>query len=204
MGDGTRPGEISPGRCARDPLKRLIDIVGASVGLIVLSPILIFVAASIALESPGSPIFSQRRTGFAGRPFIILKFRSMKVCEDGPEIRQARRDDDRITRVGQFIRRTSVDELPQLINVLRGDMSLVAHDAFYGACIAGYEERFSVKPGLTGLAQVSGLRGRTEDLSAMVARVQKDREYIASWSIWLDIKILFRTILIFAFHPAAY
>jgi putative colanic acid biosynthesis UDP-glucose lipid carrier transferase len=210
-GDGEFCVDMAAARSARDPLKRLLDIFGASVGLIVLSPILVLVALAIVIESPGLPIFFQRRTGFGGRPFVILKFRSMKVREDGDNIVQAMKDDDRITRVGQLIRRTSIDELPQLVNVLKGEMSLVgprphalAHDDYYGGCIPGYRERFSAKPGLTGLAQVSGLRGRTEDIQSMAARIEKDREYIGSWSIWLDIQILCRTVLIFAFHPAAY
>jgi putative colanic acid biosynthesis UDP-glucose lipid carrier transferase len=209
--DGGLVVEASDARSARDPLKRLLDIFGAGFGLLALSPILLLVAIAITIETPGLPIFFQRRTGFAGRPFVILKFRSMKVREDGAKIVQAMKDDDRITRVGQLIRRTSIDELPQLVNVLRGEMSLVgprphalAHDAYYGACIPGYNHRFCAKPGLTGLAQVSGLRGRTENVESMAARIEKDREYIESWSIWLDIKILCRTVLIFAFHPAAY
>jgi putative colanic acid biosynthesis UDP-glucose lipid carrier transferase len=209
--DGRFGVDASQARSARDPLKRLLDIFGAGFGLLVLSPILLLVAIAIAVETPGLPIFFQRRTGFAGRPFVILKFRSMKVREDGAKIVQAMKDDDRITRVGQLIRRTSIDELPQLVNVLRGEMSLVgprphalAHDAYYGACIPGYNDRFYAKPGLTGLAQVSGLRGRTENIESMAARIEKDREYIESWSIWLDIKIICRTVLIFAFHPAAY
>lgn len=199
------------GRSATDPLKRLIDVVGAALGLFLLSPLLIAVALAIVIESPGSPIFYQRRTGYKGRPFVIFKFRSMRVREDGPSVTQAVRDDHRVTRVGQLLRRTSIDELPQLLNVLRGEMSLagprphaIAHDEYYGVRIAGYDGRFMAKPGITGLAQVSGLRGRTEDLSLMAARVEKDLEYIGSWSILLDIKILLRTVLIFAFHPAAY
>ena len=211
MEDRDFAARLAATRAARNPLKRLLDLCGAGLGLIVLSPILMLVALAIMIETPGLPIFSQRRTGFGGRPFVILKFRSMKVCEDGPTIVQAVRDDDRITKVGQFIRRTSIDELPQLLNVLRGEMSLVgprphalAHDDYYGSQIPHYHRRFSTKPGLTGLAQVSGLRGRTETVEDMAARVAKDREYIDSWSIWLDIRILCRTVLIFAFHPSAY
>jgi putative colanic acid biosysnthesis UDP-glucose lipid carrier transferase len=192
-------------------LKRMIDILGAGVGLIVLSPLLLLVVLLIVLESPGWPVFCQRRTGYGGRSFVIYKFRSMRVTEDGPKIVQAVRDDDRITMVGRIIRRTSIDELPQLLNVLKGEMSLVgprphalAHDHYYGERIPRYDDRFMAKPGLTGLAQVCGLRGRTEDVADMAARIDKDLEYIENWSVMLDIKILLRTVLIFAFHPAAY
>jgi lipopolysaccharide/colanic/teichoic acid biosynthesis glycosyltransferase len=198
-------------RAAVDPLKRTIDIFGAAIGLVLLSPLLLLVAVVIMLESRGWPVFCQRRTGYGGRSFIIYKFRSMRVCEDGPNIVQAVRDDDRITVVGRLIRRTSIDELPQLWNVLKGEMSLVgprphalAHDVYYGEQIARYDRRFMAKPGLTGLAQVCGLRGRTEDVADMAARIDKDIEYIENWSLLLDIKILLRTVLIFAFHPAAY
>ncbi|MBV8683429.1 MAG: sugar transferase [Caulobacteraceae bacterium] len=204
---------IEPGirRVAADPLKRTIDILGAGIGLLLLSPLLLTVALLIVLESRGWPVFCQRRTGYAGRSFVIYKFRSMRVCEDGPTIVQAVRDDDRITVVGRIIRRTSIDELPQLLNVLKGEMSLVgprphalAHDSYYGELVPGYDRRFMTKPGLTGLAQVCGLRGRTEDVADMAARIEKDLEYIENWSLLLDIKILLRTLLIFAFHPAAY
>lgn len=194
-----------------DPLKRTIDVLGAGFGLLILSPLLLLVALLIVLESPGWPVFCQRRTGYAGRSFVIYKFRSMRVCEDGPNIVQAVRDDDRITLIGRMIRRTSIDELPQLLNVLKGEMSLVgprphalAHDVYYGEQISRYDRRFMAKPGLTGLAQVCGLRGRTEDIADMAARIDKDLEYIEHWSVVLDIKILMRTVLIFAFHPAAY
>jgi putative colanic acid biosysnthesis UDP-glucose lipid carrier transferase len=211
----TEEGEFAIGplvrRAAVDPFKRMIDVLGSGVGLVLLLPLLLLVALTIVLESPGWPVFCQRRTGYDGRPFVIYKFRSMRVCEDGPNIVQAVRDDDRITNVGRWIRRTSIDELPQLLNVLKGEMSLVgprphalAHDTYYGELVPRYDHRFLAKPGLTGLAQVSGLRGRTEDVSDMAARVEKDVEYIETWSLLLDIKILLRTVLIFAFHPAAY
>jgi putative colanic acid biosynthesis UDP-glucose lipid carrier transferase len=191
--------------------KRPMDVVGSVLGLVILSPILVLIALFIRMGSAGSPIFGQRRTGEGGRTFVIYKFRTMRVLEDGPTIVQAARDDDRITGFGRFLRRTSLDELPQLINILKGDMSLVgprphavAHDEYYGLAIPGYNERFLTRPGLTGLAQVSGFRGRTEELRDMAARVDKDLEYIRTWSIGLDMRILLKTILIFAFHPAAY
>jgi lipopolysaccharide/colanic/teichoic acid biosynthesis glycosyltransferase len=198
-------------RLATSKLKRILDILGASIGILLLSPLFVCVAVAIMAESPGSPLFCQRRSGYRGSPFVIYKFRSMRVREDGAQIVQASRDDDRITRVGLLLRRTSVDELPQLLNVLKGEMSLVgprphalAHDEYYGGCVPGYDSRFHTKPGLTGLAQVSGLRGQTKDVSDMAARVEKDLEYIDSWSFFLDLKILIKTVFIFAFHPAAY
>ena len=211
MDEGSFAVESGIRRVAADPLKRTIDILGAGIGLLLLSPLLLLVMLLIVLESRGWPVFHQRRTGYAGRSFVIYKFRSMRVCEDGPTIVQAVRDDDRITMIGRLIRRTSIDELPQLVNVLKGEMSLVgprphalAHDTYYGELIPRYDQRFMTKPGLTGLAQVCGLRGRTEDVADMAARIDKDLEYIENWSLLLDIKILLRTVLIFAFHPAAY
>jgi putative colanic acid biosysnthesis UDP-glucose lipid carrier transferase len=192
-------------------LKRSLDIIGALAGVIVIAPILLLTVILIRLESPGSVLFRQRRTGLNGKVFWIYKFRSMTVAEDGDIIVQAKRGDQRTTKVGAFIRRTSIDELPQLFNVLRGEMSLVgprphavAHDEFYAKAIPDYRLRFRVRPGITGLAQVCGFRGETRDLAEMEARIEKDNEYIDTWSIWLDIKILVRTLLIFAFHPAAY
>lgn len=192
-------------------LKRLLDLVGAVFGVLFLAPLFALVALAIVIECPGPPLFRQRRTGYKGAPFVIYKFRSMRVQEDGAQVVQAQKDDDRITKVGRLLRRTSVDELPQLLNVLRGEMSLVgprphalAHDEFYGECVTGYDLRFRSKPGLTGLAQVCGFRGETVDIASMAARIDKDLEYIRNWSFYLDIKILIRTMFIFAFHPAAY
>ena len=207
----TDPLDLGAARIASSHLKRVVDIVGALVGLLILSPLLLLVAVLIFLESPGSPIFRQRRTGYRGAPFVIYKFRTMHVVEDGPNIVQARREDQRITRVGALLRRTSVDELPQLLNVLKGEMSLIgprphalAHDQYFGELIPEYDGRFKTKPGLTGLAQVSGLRGPTPDVATMAARIEKDLDYIRSWSTLLDLRILLQTALIFAFHPAAY
>lgn len=198
-------------RIDRALFKRCLDIIGAFFGLVILAPFLVLVALIIRLESPGQPLFRQRRSGFGGAPFLIYKFRTMRVAEDGPTIIQAQRDDQRITKFGRLLRRTSVDELPQLINVLKGEMSLIgprphalAHDEFYGACIAGYGARFMTRPGITGLAQVSGLRGQTAVVADMAARIEKDLEYIREWSFGFDIQILMRTIRIFAFHPTAF
>lgn len=191
--------------------KRLIDIVGSIAGLVFLLPLFVLVASLICLESRGSPIFRQRRTGYKGEPFIIYKFRTMSVAEDGDDVVQAVRGDTRVTQLGSFLRRSSIDELPQLLNVLKGEMSLVgprphavAHDEYYGQMIVGYSERFGAKPGLTGLAQVSGLRGGTEDISLMAARVERDVEYIGHWSLWLDLRILVRTLWMGPFDRSAY
>lgn len=191
--------------------KRLIDIVGSAAGLVFLLPLFVLVASLICLESRGSPIFRQRRTGYKGQPFIIYKFRTMSVAEDGDDVVQAVRADPRVTQLGSFLRRSSIDELPQLLNVLKGEMSLVgprphaiAHDEFYGNAIVGYSSRFGAKPGLTGLAQVSGLRGGTEDIALMAARVSRDVEYIQHWSLWLDLRILLRTLWMGPFDPSAY
>jgi putative colanic acid biosynthesis UDP-glucose lipid carrier transferase len=198
-------------RLANSSLKRILDIFGALAGLLILSPLLLLVAVLIVIESPGSPIFLQRRSGYRGAPFVIYKFRTMRVIEDGPTVVQASREDHRFTKVGALLRRTSVDELPQLLNVLKGEMSLIgprphalAHDEYYGGLIPEYSGRFRTKPGLTGLAQVAGLRGPTPDVATMAARIEKDLDYIRDWSFLLDVKILFHTALIFAFHPAAY
>lgn len=192
-------------------LKRLIDIVGSLFGLIFLLPLFVLVATLICLESRGGPIFRQRRTGYGGAPFVIYKFRTMSVMEDGEAVVQAVRGDSRVTAFGSFLRRSSIDELPQLFNVLKGEMSLVgprphavAHDELYGKAIVGYNARFRAKPGLTGLAQVSGYRGGTEDIALMVARVSRDVEYIRHWSVWLDLKILVRTLWMGPFDPSAY
>ena len=192
-------------------LKRLIDILGAAGGLIVLAPLFLVLAAAIKIETPGSAIFRQRRGGYLGAVFDICKFRTMTVTEDGPTIVQATLDDSRVTRLGRVLRRTSLDELPQLINVLKGEMSLVgprphalAHDGYYAAAIPDYGARFKVRPGITGLAQVSGLRGRTEEICVMAARVDKDLEYIRTLSLLGDLKILGKTLAMFAFDHAAH
>ncbi|WP_245257404.1 undecaprenyl-phosphate glucose phosphotransferase [Methylocapsa acidiphila] len=180
--------------------KRALDLLGAVTAIALLSPLLIATAIVIKLDSPGPAIFRQRRNGFNTQPFVIFKFRTMTVQEDGATITQARRGDHRVTRVGQFLRRSSMDELPQLFNVLLGDMSLVgprphalAHDNEYKALIAKYAFRHHVKPGITGWAQVNGLRGETGRLEQMVERVRLDLWYINHWSFSLDINILVRT-----------
>ncbi|WP_129136129.1 undecaprenyl-phosphate glucose phosphotransferase [Luteimonas sp. YGD11-2] len=179
--------------------KGLIDRTIAVLGLLALGPLLLATAIAVKLSSPGPVLFRQPRHGWNGEVIHIFKFRSMRVHHDG-EVRQATRDDDRVTRVGRFIRRTSIDELPQLLNVLRGEMSLVGprphavtHNQYYCDKILAYMARHRIKPGITGLAQVTGHRGETETLDKMQRRVEQDLAYINNWSLWLDIKILMRT-----------
>ena len=189
--------------------KRVFDLVVSSLGLLCLSPLLLMVAVLIKVDGPGPILFFQTRRGFDNRSFKIWKFRTMTVSEDGPGLKQAVRDDERVTRIGRVLRRTSVDELPQLVNVLRGEMSIVgprphavAHDEEYETQIGEYALRRQVKPGLTGAAQVAGLRGETQTLERMEARVQRDIWYINHWSIWLDIKISAMTFAALLKHEA--
>jgi putative colanic acid biosysnthesis UDP-glucose lipid carrier transferase len=181
-------------------VKRALDLI-VSITVIVFSlPLFLIVAVAIKLDSPGPVIFRQRRSGLEAREFIIFKFRTMTVLEDGPVVTQACRDDRRVTYIGKFLRRSSLDELPQLFNVLRGDMSLVgpsphalAHDDHYRVHIADYACRHYVKPGITGWAQVNGLRGETASFEQMADRVKLDLWYINNWSLGLDLNILLRT-----------
>jgi putative colanic acid biosynthesis UDP-glucose lipid carrier transferase len=180
--------------------KRVLDIVSALTGLLVLMPLLIVTAIAIKLDSPGPILFRQRRCGFNGKLFQILKFRTMSVLEDGETICQASACDQRVTRLGRLLRRTSIDELPQLINVLNGSMSLVgprphalAHDNHFNKIVRNYAFRHHVKPGLTGWAQVHGYRGPTPDIADIRSRVEHDLWYINNWSIGLDCLIMFRT-----------
>ncbi len=191
--------------------KRTFDLIVAAVLFLFVLPLLLVIALCVVLESGGPVLFVQTRTGLGGRPIRVYKFRTMTVMEDGEGVRQAERHDDRVTRVGHFLRRSSLDELPQLINVIRGDMSLVgprphalAHDQYYGALIPLYEQRFRAKPGITGLAQVAGLRGEIQSLDSMVDRVELDNAYIEDWSLMLDVKILAKTAVVTAFQSSAY
>lgn len=183
-------------------LKRLFDVTLATAALLAMAPLLLAVSILVWIESPGPVLFRQRRGGFNGRAFEILKFRTMRVTEDGPVITQATRQDQRVTRVGRWLRRSSVDELPQLINVLRGDMSLVgprphalAHDDQYSRLISDYPHRHHVRPGITGWAQVNRLRGETPTLGLMQQRVDLDLWYVTNWSFWLDLWILLKTVV---------
>ena len=182
--------------------KRLTDVAVASAMLLFLAPLLLGIAAWIKASSPGPVIFSQRRYGLNGEKIVVYKFRTMHVTEDGAEITQASRADPRITSAGRVLRKYSLDELPQLINVLQGRMSLVgprphavAHNEMYRKLIDGYMVRHKVLPGITGLAQVNGLRGETQTLEQMEARVRCDLEYLRNWSVGLDLKILAQTAL---------
>jgi undecaprenyl-phosphate galactose phosphotransferase/putative colanic acid biosynthesis UDP-glucose lipid carrier transferase len=189
-----------PLSAAERAAKRAFDVVVASAGLLALAPALLLIAVVIRLDSPGRAIFRQRRCGFDNREFVMFKFRTMRVQEECGPIVQASRNDCRVTRVGRFLRRSSLDELPQLLNVLRGEMSLVgprphaiAHDDEYKARIANYALRHHVKPGITGAAQVAGLRGATPQLSQMERRVERDLWYVDNWSMALDLKVLLAT-----------
>jgi Undecaprenyl-phosphate glucose phosphotransferase len=182
-------------------VKRSIDLLSAAAGLLLFLPLLTIVALLIKLDSPGPILFRQRRCGFNGRQFQILKFRTMFVLEDGPSVCQAAESDIRVTRLGKWLRRTSIDELPQLLNVLSGAMSLVgprphavAHDNHFDKVVRNYAFRHHVKPGLTGWAQVHGHRGPTPTVADMQRRVQFDLWYIDNWSSRLDFLIIVKTI----------
>jgi Undecaprenyl-phosphate glucose phosphotransferase len=192
-------------------LKRTIDLIGATTGLLLMLPLMLTAAILIKLGSRGPVFFTQWRSGFNGHLFRILKFRTMTVLEDGPVIRQATRDDPRITRVGRWLRHTNIDELPQLFNVLRGEMSLVgprphatAHDCEYERQIAAYAFRYQLKPGITGWAQFKGYRGETRTLDLMSKRIEHDLWYIKNWSLWLDLKILLGTVASEFWRPRGY
>jgi len=186
----------------RQTTKRILDFLLATLLLIIVAPAMIAVAVSIRMESPGPVIFRQRRLGLNNREFVIYKFRSMLPHDsDGSDLPQATRIDPRVGRVGRILRSTSLDELPQLFNVMRGEMSLVGprphavpHHHKYKELIDNYTERHRVLPGITGWAQVNGFRGETETLEKMQRRVEYDLMYIDNWSLGLDLKILFRTV----------
>ncbi len=204
LSDGSSSSQFSPliemTRASERIAKRTLDVVIAAFALAALVPLMLMVAAAIRLGSRGPAIFRQRRKGFNGKEYVIYKFRTMTVMEDGPSIVQASRSDSRVTRIGRLLRQTSIDELPQLFNVLRGEMSLVgprphalAHDDEYGSAIANYAFRHHVKPGITGWAQVHGLRGGTPELEQMAKRIELDLWYINNWTFALDLRILLRT-----------
>jgi putative colanic acid biosynthesis UDP-glucose lipid carrier transferase len=191
--------------------KRATDIILSSIGLLVSWPVMIAAAIAVKLSSSGPILFKQRRYGLNGDEIVVYKFRSMRVCEDGSVVVQAKKDDERTTAVGRFLRRTSLDELPQLLNVLEGKMSFVgprphavAHNEIYRKLISGYMIRHKVRPGMTGLAQVNGLRGETETVEKMRERVRFDLEYLSHWSPWLDVKIIFKTVWVLARDQNAY
>ncbi|HMN76849.1 MAG TPA: undecaprenyl-phosphate glucose phosphotransferase [Burkholderiaceae bacterium] len=196
---------------ANELVKRASDVVLASIILVLISPLLLAVAIGVKLSSPGPVIFKQRRNGLDGEEIIVYKFRSMTTQDNGSVVVQATRGDPRITRFGAFIRRTSLDELPQFVNVLQGRMSIVgprphavAHNEQYRAIIKAYMVRHKVKPGITGWAQVNGHRGETDTLDKMKARVEYDLEYLRNWSLALDLQIIVRTIRLVLFDRHAY
>ena len=191
--------------------KRFTDITFATLLLVVAAPLMALIAAAIKLDSPGRVFFKQDRYGLDGERIVVYKFRTMSVSENGDRIVQATRNDARVTRVGRILRRTSLDELPQLVNVLQGRMSLVgprphavAHNEQYRKLISGYMVRHKVTPGITGWAQVNGCRGETSTLDDMRRRVQYDLEYVRHWCWLLDIKIMLRTFVLMIYDKRAY
>ena len=189
-------------------VKRVSDIVLATLILILISPILAAIAIGVKLSSPGPALFRQRRYGLDGREIVVYKFRSMTVSEDGAVVKQATKNDARVTRFGAFLRKTSLDELPQFVNVLQGRMSIVgprphavAHNEMYRKLIKSYMIRHKVRPGITGWAQVNGLRGETETVDKMKARIEYDLDYLRNWSLALDLKIIWKTIFVVLKKP---
>ncbi|MFN0182305.1 MAG: undecaprenyl-phosphate glucose phosphotransferase [Aquabacterium sp.] len=192
-------------------VKRISDVVLAALILVLISPVLLAVAIGVKLSSPGPVVFRQKRNGLDGEEIIVYKFRSMRAMDNGPVVRQATKDDPRITPFGAFIRRTSLDELPQFVNVLQGRMSIVgprphavAHNEEYRQLIKAYMVRHKVKPGITGWAQVNGHRGETDTIEKMQARVEYDLEYLRNWSLGLDLQIIARTVKLVFFDRNAY
>ena len=194
-----------------DLVKRASDLVLASIIVVLISPLLAAIAIGVKLSSPGPVIFKQRRNGLDGDEIVVYKFRSMTTVDDGPVVRQATRNDPRITPFGAFLRRSSLDELPQFFNVLRGTMSIVGprphavtHNKEYRQIIKAYMVRHKVKPGITGWAQVNGQRGETDTIEKMRVRVEYDLEYLRNWSLGLDLRIIVSTIRLLFFDRHAY
>ncbi|CAI0905813.1 undecaprenyl-phosphate glucose phosphotransferase [Serratia quinivorans] len=192
-------------------IKQIEDFTLALFIILFISPILLIIACLIKLTSPGPVIFKQKRYGIDGKAIDVWKFRSMSVMENGEQVVQATKGDSRITSLGAFLRRTSLDELPQFFNVLKGDMSIVgprphaiAHNEQYRKLIRGYMLRHKMKPGITGWAQINGWRGETDTLDKMEKRVEFDLEYIRNWSVWFDLRIIFLTVFKGFVHKAAY
>lgn len=192
-------------------LKRITDFGLAISGLVAVAIPMMFIAIGIKLTSKGPVFFRQKRYGLDGKEILVWKFRSMRTCDNGADVKQATRTDPRITKLGGILRRTSLDELPQLFNVIEGTMSLVgprphasAHNEQYRGLIRGYMLRHKVKPGITGLAQVNGCRGETETIDKMERRIEWDHQYIRRWSLWLDAKILLKTLVVVWKQESAY
>ncbi|HCH7883648.1 undecaprenyl-phosphate glucose phosphotransferase [Raoultella ornithinolytica] len=191
--------------------KRLEDLIISSIIILLISPVLLAIALAVKISSPGPIIFRQVRYGIDGKPIKVFKFRSMNVMENGGEVVQAKKNDSRVTKVGSFLRKTSLDELPQFFNVITGQMSIVgprphavAHNEQYRDLIEGYMLRHKVKPGITGWAQINGWRGETDTLEKMQKRVEYDLAYIRDWSIWFDLKIIFLTVFKGFINKSAY
>jgi putative colanic acid biosysnthesis UDP-glucose lipid carrier transferase len=191
--------------------KRMSDIALSSLILVMIAPLLLVIALAVKSQSAGPAIFKQRRYGLDGDEIVVYKFRSMSVTEDGTSIQQAKKNDARVTPLGAFLRRTSLDELPQFINVLQGRMSIVgprphavAHNELYRKLIKGYMVRHKVKPGITGLAQVNGFRGETPTLDKMQGRIDYDLDYLRNWSLRLDLHIILKTIRMVVKDQSAY
>lgn len=196
---------------ARWLIKKLEDTLLSILILVLISPLLLLISIAVRISSPGPILFKQRRYGLNGEVIQVLKFRTMTTQDDGAVVIQAQKNDSRVTVVGKFLRRTSLDELPQFMNVLQGSMSIVgprphavSHNEHYRKLINGYMLRHKVKPGITGWAQVNGLRGETDTLEKMKARVDYDLYYINHWSLWFDLKIIFMTIVNGFTHKSAY
>ena len=184
-------------------VKRLSDIVLAALILAAISPLMLAIALGVKLSSPGPVLFKQRRYGLDGREIVVYKFRSMTCMDDGAVVKQATKNDGRVTKFGAFVRRTSLDELPQFINVLQGRMSIVgprphavAHNELYRKLVRSYMIRHKVRPGITGWAQVNGFRGETETVEKMKARIEYDLDYLRNWSLKLDLAIIWRTLFV--------
>jgi putative colanic acid biosynthesis UDP-glucose lipid carrier transferase len=197
-----RPRSRMRARAVGGVSKRAFDVVVAAGVLAVISPALLGIWALVRIDSPGPGLFRQRRGGFQGRPFYIYKFRTMRTAE-GRAITQAKKEDDRTTRLGRFLRRFSIDELPQLINVLLGDMAIVgprphalAHDREFSTVDRRYAGRHHARPGITGLAQVSGSRGPTDTREKILDRMNFDLAYVTNWSWAMDVKIIVRTAMV--------
>jgi Undecaprenyl-phosphate glucose phosphotransferase len=210
---GTWTAELRRAPLSRTELaaKRFFDVSLSTAALLALLPLMLITALLIKIDSRGPVFFRQKRNGFNGRAFDIFKFRTMHVSEDGPVIVQATRNDPRVTNLGRWLRRSSIDELPQLFNVIWGDMSLVgprphatSHNSEYEQLIANYAFRHHVKPGLTGWAQVKGYRGETRQIEQMKARVEHDLWYINNWTPWLDLRIVLQTIVVALRQTTAY
>jgi len=192
-------------------LQRLGDLFIASVILLLSSSLMLAIALGVKYSSPGPILFKQRRYGLDGQDILVYKFRSMSVCEDGSHIEQAKKNDKRVTPFGAFLRKTSLDELPQFLNVLQGGMSIVgprphavAHNELYRKLVKGYMIRHKVKPGITGWAQVNGLRGETDTVEKMAARVRYDIDYLRHWSLVFDLMIILKTALVVVRDRNAY